>query len=388
MRGLALVMLAGLTLTLTLGLMSGPVKASLYSPDDSSFNLPVSADGKAQAFDYEKRFKTLLAKLNNALDERKIDGKDVNEDRRFFLGRIKKSEEIKNPSADDLAERAGLLLRVGELDRAINLLIPRTRDPRPSYFVFITLGQLYATRGGDQWTDALRYHEEGLLDTEMPPTIKGLTPAQRNWVSQLDNQYLPHYYRIGKHDAELRRGKPQAELDRMIETEEVLPLFPLPRARDEQKPVRFVNEAGVYQPGQLAAAERAKLPDDAIAIVQQLILWFPRDARLYWLLAELYAASGQFRTAAELFERCSWSLQFSKRKIMMDHRAAVMPLAAKEKSEEQPLLASGPAETTTPAEAPSLAMRDIWYYFGAIGLVVAFALARTILRRTRTSPAK
>ncbi len=57
-------------------------------------------------------------------------------------------------------------------------------------------------------------------------------------------------------------------------------------------PVRFVAESGKFEPGKLAAQEKAKLPKDAIDIVQQLLIWLPEDVRLYWLLGELYNAQG------------------------------------------------------------------------------------------------
>src|SRR5262249_9699783 len=55
---------------------------------------------------------------------------------------------------------------------------------------------------------------------------------------------------------------------------------------------RFVGESGAFEVGTLAVAEKAKLPPDALDIVQQLLVWLPDDLRLYWLLGELYNARG------------------------------------------------------------------------------------------------
>src|SRR5207249_8586641 len=38
---------------------------------------------------------------------------------------------------------------------------------------------------------------------------------------------------------------------------------------------------------------------EAIALVQQLLLWLPDDTRLYWLLGELYRADGDLKAAAQ-----------------------------------------------------------------------------------------
>src|SRR4029079_19683820 len=66
--------------------------------------------------------------------------------------------------------------------------------------------------------------------------------------------------------------------------------------------VKFVNVAGAYEPGNLGPTERQKLPKDAVAIVQHLLLWAPGDTSLYWLLGELYAADGQLEDAKLRFD--------------------------------------------------------------------------------------
>jgi hypothetical protein len=369
-----------------LGAMADPSRASLYSPEDPTMAVTVGADGKAQAVDFSE-FERRLAKLNNALDDRMIAGK-ANKDREQFLERIANAEKNKNLTADETAALAGDLLRVGQLDRAINLLIPRTRDRRPSYFVFVALGHIYATRG--DWMEAIRYHQEGLLDTDMPLMVKGLTPPQRDWWKKLDAQYLPHFYKLRQHEAEIRKGLPQTALDKLNESEDVLPLFPLPDSNLPRNPVRFVNDAGIYQPSRLAAVEQAKLPTDAIAVVQQLLLWFPGDTRLYWLLAELYAASNNLKDAATLFEKSSWSRQYGNRKVMMDHRAAVRSAVPKDApAEDAPLTLTAtdppPPPPAQPLDQAPITMRTIWYYFGAIGLIALFAFIRALSRRSKGS---
>ena len=49
-------------------------------------------------------------------------------------------------------------------------------------------------------------------------------------------------------------------------------------------------------------ASRKKLPAGDVAIVQQLAIWLPNDARLLWLLAELANAHGDVRTAAAIMD--------------------------------------------------------------------------------------
>jgi hypothetical protein len=69
----------------------------------------------------------------------------------------------------------------------------------------------------------------------------------------------------------------------------------------EFQPVQFVGPSGKFEPGKIAAAEKAKLPPDAIAVVQQLLIWMPQDLRLYWLLGELMNADGDVDSAEVVF---------------------------------------------------------------------------------------
>jgi hypothetical protein len=66
--------------------------------------------------------------------------------------------------------------------------------------------------------------------------------------------------------------------------------------------VPFVGALGKPEAGKINPAARKKLPADDVAIVQQLALWLPSDARLLWLLGELANAHGDVRTAAAILE--------------------------------------------------------------------------------------
>ena len=65
--------------------------------------------------------------------------------------------------------------------------------------------------------------------------------------------------------------------------------------------VRFVGPDGRYHAGKLSAVERAKLPTNAAAVVEQLVLWQPDDLRLFWLAGELINAEGNARGALSIF---------------------------------------------------------------------------------------
>src|SRR5207244_12073881 len=64
-------------------------------------------------------------------------------------------------------------------------------------------------------------------------------------------------------------------------------------------PLRFVGDREKYEAGSIARAEKAKLPPDAVEIVEQLLIWLPHDDRLFWLLGELLNARGEYVTAGQ-----------------------------------------------------------------------------------------
>ncbi len=233
----------------------------------------IKPDGTAEELSFKPdksgRFKQELSKYELILNSEK-----KSPDRDAVLARLKNEQ----PPAD----RAADLLRLGRLDDALNLLEPRTRDRVPDFRVLINLAHVYAVRG--DWADAIRKYGAAWLDAEFPSELPGHTPEQLKWLRRVEKEYYSRWLRIHR-DRAAQKIPP--------EDETVFPLF-------EGKP-----------------------PADAIAIVQQLLLWSPTDTQLLWLLAELYAAEGRLREAEVLFDDCAWSRSFSNRKVLMAHRDEV-----------------------------------------------------------------
>lgn len=108
---------------------------------------------------------------------------------------------------------------------------------------------------------------------------------------------------------------------------------PAPTAPDDLFGVRFGGE-----PGQLASAERAKLPADATALMQRLALWLPGDGRLLWQLGELANAHGDVRTAAAILDGCVTEMGMSApalRRRRQQLRAAADELARQPAGDHQ-----------------------------------------------------
>lgn len=348
-------------------------RAGLYTPDEPT-PFQVRPDGAAVELPFGTQsagpFRQELTRLLNVGDANPA--RANNPDRKVVLDRIAARRAKPGPLPPaEAASLAADLLRVGRADEAVNLLGPLSRGRAPDFRVLANLAHVHAFRG--EWADALRIHE-GVRDfDDLPPDLGRTTPEQWKWLRGVERTHYARWLLVHRQRA---AAKPAPE------TEDVFPLFP----------VKFVNEAGHYEPGALAAAERAKLPADAIAIVQQLVLWAPWDAGLYWLLAELYAADGRLREAAVIFDQCADSRQYSNRPIFMAHRTAVRDAVAKLPPEKTDDLAptSDPPTPPPAGEGRFLPSRSAVI----LGSVVFAAVAAALLglqiwvilrRRTRRS---
>jgi hypothetical protein len=361
-----------------------PVAAGLY-PADEKMPFQVRADGTAEelsfGFDPVGQFNLLMDRLGD-LGDVNPNRRAPNPARNELFARIARAKAdtatFRDPTR--LAGLAADMLRTRQTnDRArtlqadlvLNVLAPHARDRVPDFRILATLAHAHALRG--EWGEAVRRHESALLDAEFPANLPGVGPGQRGWLRKVEFEYYKRWLQVHRQEAE-QKMPPGAE--------DVFPLFP----------VRFVNDKGVYEPGNLAAVEKAKLPADAVAVVQQLLLWDRDDTRLYWLLGELYAATGRLREAEIVFNQCASEARlYSNRKVLMDHRAAVKravealppPVAAGEN-----LLAAGGGEpppkggeTVEDLGVSRKSLAAVGAIFAVVTLVMLLLQFRAVRRR-------
>jgi hypothetical protein len=177
------------------------------------------------------------------------------------LAKVAKERKV---SADELADQGALLVRLGEVSQAVEVLRAAQRQYPNHFKIVANLGTAYQLSGElDQAAATLR--EAVRLS---PGKCQEAEKAQLRLV-------------------QLRQKQPKDSQD-----------------LDDLFGVRYVSDGGKYEPGQLAAAERKKLPEDAAAVAQQLALWLPADSKLLWQLGELAAAHGDVRTAAAILDGC------------------------------------------------------------------------------------
>jgi tetratricopeptide (TPR) repeat protein len=341
-------------------------RAGLYSPDEPC-PFEVQPDGTAKELTFGTAeagaFRIRYTVLLNALDANPA--RTENPDRQKYLDRIARLRATPTLSPAELAGLAADELRVRRPDEALNRLF-RSRD-RSDFRVLANLAHVHAARG--EWGEAVHAHRTALLDADFPDDLAGTTPAQRAWLKKLEATHYARWLAVHQRRA-ADRVKPADE--------GIFPLFD----------VNFVGESGRYEPGTLAAAEKAKLPKDAVAVVQQLMLWSPDDAALQWLLAELYAAAGRLREAELIFNQIVESRQYSNRPLFMEHRSAVREAVAKLPKEQPPpdlVIAPTPADPPKPDGSEFLPSRE-----RVAAVVAAFAVfvGVLIVLKLRTTAAR
>lgn len=176
--------------------------------------------------------------------------------------RLRKLAKTRVLTADESADLGAVLVRLGKPADALNVLVPAARKAPDHFRLAANLGTAF--------------HLTGDLDkaaTQLEEAVR-LAPAKLKPFEQAHLKLV-----------KLRAKEPKSATG--------------PTAPDDLFGVRYVGT-----PGTLADAERQKLPDDAVAVVQQLALWLPADARLLWQFGELCNAYGDVRAAANCLDGC------------------------------------------------------------------------------------
>jgi tetratricopeptide (TPR) repeat protein len=180
------------------------------------------------------------------------------------LKKLDEAAKDRKLTADELADQGALLVRLGEPGKAVDVLRTAQRTFPNHFKIAANLGTAYQIAG------------------ELDQAAAALREAVRLAPGKCQEAEKAHLRLV-----QLRQKQPKDGQD-----------------LDDLFGVRYVGEGGKYEPGQMAAAERKKLPEDAAAIAQQLALWLPADGKLLWQLGELAAAHGDVRTAAAIMDGC------------------------------------------------------------------------------------
>jgi tetratricopeptide (TPR) repeat protein len=269
--------------------------AGLYGPLDASpfDSTPTGVEELSFAEDTTGRFPLEFARVGNIGDPSR-----VTPERTAALALVAKMPSDHDPVRD--AALASVLIRLRQTDQALDLLRRYVRDRRPTFAVFANLAHAHAVRG--EWREAITAHQTALDDCRFPIAIK-----HGEWLKRLENQYYRKWLIIREREAR----------DKLPVSEQLpLPLFDGPP------------------------------PADAIAIVQQLLLWDHSDVRLQWLLADLYRQAHRPRAALKIYESLL-AVNYSPRRLR-DDRESTKALVATLPPISEPVLAPMTADDPRP----------------------------------------
>ncbi len=233
-----------------LGFLPVSLHAGVYYSGDSKNELPAEWAG----FLRDQRALRLAADPKNAGFNTFVPLRDTAVDAVVKLEQFKKTRPL---TADESADLGALYLRLGQPEKAVGVLRPANRSDSEHFRIAANLGSAWQLSG------------------DLAQSIAALEEA----VRLAPKQFLA----VESLHLKLVRG----------------------RVKEKKNNTSLDDLFGVIysgDPGTMDAKEKAKLPANALALVQELALVLPFDARLLWQLAELANAHGDARTAANLLD--------------------------------------------------------------------------------------
>jgi len=271
--------LLGIAVSLVLAAIGAPVRAGLYYSGEKYAELPSQWRG----FLLDQRTLRTIATQPS-------DGTGATPIRKRYQAereKLTKLAQKRKLTADEAADLGALHVRLGDVARAIEILRSAQKDNPNHFHLIANLGTAWQMQG--DLAQAAVCLEQAVR----------LAPAKLRKAEQFHLNLVRLRARREK-----RSGLPcaVAELDDLFG-------------------IAYVGPSGKFEAGRLAQAQRERLPDDAVALVQQLALWLPADGRLLWQLAELAGANGDVATAAAILDGCV--TEFGLRSpLLREHRRA------------------------------------------------------------------
>lgn len=359
-----------------------PARAGIYSPDEP-FLFELDPEGFAKPIQFQGGFESILAGLRQVAMVPPNPTDPPNPRRAEVLQRVTKrrANGITNLSPEEVAGLTADLIRLNRNEETLNILQPLARDRRRGGFLaYAHLARAHAGRG--EWREAAEQQQMAVRYTEFPDSFGRMTKPQLDWLKRVERDYyLPFLTHRADESRRSRPGNLQEDVD---------VLFPTARPpRRPEDPVEFVGENGHYEAGSIAAVEQRKLPPDALAIVQQLVLWHPQDPRLYWLLGELYNAAGEVETAAGILDLCTFAMGYSNPTVIEHRRVlrtAAEEMAAARSEQSARMRQQEAAEEERRAQAERDYQKRFWWILSigvGLGLVLVYFQFRELFRRMR-----
>lgn len=297
-----------------------PVQAGLY-------HRPVADEILQPVASWSRFFDTVIPQLRSFAPPDPLSGASASRLRQSALQRLQEMAQRPEAtlSADDYADWSGWLVRLVNVDGQSTLEPARrvlergrARFPR-DYRLAANLATVYQLRG--EYDRALALLEESL--TLAPPSAQ----EWERWHLRLllQRRAQDHDRRIGK------LPRDEAVLDDLFAIrwwETPLPHSPADRQATSPSDPRSGHTS--------AAPGPPSLPTQAGEVLQQLLIWFPYDGQLWWLLGEWLAARQEWSSAVQAFQSAS-ALRVGGA-FFRQRRAAVLQAAEQYRPAPPPIL--------------------------------------------------
>lgn len=264
-----------------------PGFAGYYSSIDTRLELSWSRD-------FEKIFGPILDDLR-AIPVPKPERDPVIRKRYVLMETLARDGAFKLDTLEQKLNFSAILIRRGRADEAVQLLLPLV-DQHPKNFLVLSHCATAHFLGASDFKPKAPYYLKQALK-HWPMTMQELKDDDRKFLRafgwdekdfedyRLYETYLERLilHRLDEENKQRRKEPVEIAVD---------PIFTPPK----EKPLRFLNERGEFEPGRIVPAEKDKLPRNAVEVVEQLVMWMPHDDRLFWLLGETFSASAMQET--------------------------------------------------------------------------------------------
>ena len=215
--------------------------------------------------------------------------------------------DVSKLSAEWKLNFSAVLIRRNRFAEAIGLLMPATRQHPELFLLQSNLATAYH-RNGDK--TRARDTMKDCLDS-WPKEWHELSEQQRAFLSGIGWNEGPFGFYREAETYYLKLLGLRSREPKVMEADFT--------AVDALFDVKFVGDSGEFEPGKISKAEKAKLPRNALEIVEQLLVWLPDDLRLLWLLGEVLNAQGDVsdvKAARKIFDELVYDNKLRAKELM------------------------------------------------------------------------
>ncbi len=266
-----------------------PARAGIYTTIDRP-------DDTAWSRDYINVFEGIINQLGNIAADKLMKEADSPIRERYLLLDNLGREGLPNLKTwQQQLNYGAVLIRRNKAYAATELLQPLAASDKKNFLILSQLATARFLSGNDYFPKNAPHTMKEALEL-WPANLEKIDPELERFlrVCKLESDYeLDRFKRIETYFERFMRNRIKEEFrakQKKPVPDAVDPIF-RDEDSDDKKPLTFLNENGNFEVGRIAALEKAKLPKDAIEIVEQLLIWMPTDQRLKWLLGEVFNAS-------------------------------------------------------------------------------------------------